>query len=115
MVITEWFKGNVETLDTLLLGARGCWLTAPHVFIKTDERWGGSGAPHGRQNLSLDFSEAWPFDSDFSLLATAGVDIDPTLYAPLLELCQSAENSLTSNTAAAEHRGSSVSDSCFVG
>lgn len=39
MVIEEWFKGNVETLDTLLLGARGGWLTAPHVFIKADERW----------------------------------------------------------------------------
>lgn len=113
MVITEWFKGNVETLDTPLLGARGRRLTAPHVFIKTDERWEAAVLRMGDKTSVWTFLKL--FDSDFSLLAAAGVHIDPTLCSRLLELCQSAENSPTSTTAAAGDRRSSVSDSCFVG
>lgn len=34
MAITEWFKGNIETLDTLLLCVYSWRLTAQHINLK---------------------------------------------------------------------------------
>lgn len=34
MAITEWFKGNIETLDTLLLCVYGWRLAAQHMNLK---------------------------------------------------------------------------------
>lgn len=34
MAITEWFKGNIETLDTLLLCVYSWRLTAQHMNLK---------------------------------------------------------------------------------
>lgn len=54
MAITEWFKGNIETLDTLLLCEYSWRLTAQHMNLKQmrGERLQCSeqGLVEGRQN-----------------------------------------------------------------